>query len=74
MLPILHLYSTPELGALVVPFATPAFAATMLNLIRPEVSVTSGWLPSSHFSIAARHFPPFEHYRLVQHLNKKRAD
>jgi hypothetical protein len=31
-----------------VPFATPDFAATMLNLIRTEVSVTAGWLPSSH--------------------------
>jgi hypothetical protein len=48
MMPIFHLYSTPALGALVVPFATPDFAATMLNLIRAEVSVTAGWLPSSH--------------------------
>lgn len=27
---------------------TPDFAATMLNLIRAEFSVTAGWLPSCH--------------------------
>jgi hypothetical protein len=32
----------------VVPSATPDFAATMLNLIGAEVSVTAGWLPSGH--------------------------